>query len=120
MTPDVSAAYQCSACDEGMYLYPVEAVNQRTTPSSNYITNYCVPDCPSVNFQMVNNPELGRCEFLGYYCLYGNKVDGCKKTYGSKIDLLMTPLGIFQLQSRTQSGLGPTYGTPQGVIVDSF
>jgi hypothetical protein len=26
---------------------------------------------------MVNNPELMRCEFLGYYCAYGNYTNGC-------------------------------------------
>jgi hypothetical protein len=38
---------------------------------------FCVPDCPTIDFQMVNNPEYGRCEYLGYYCKYGNAKTGC-------------------------------------------
>jgi hypothetical protein len=45
------------------------------------IANACVPDCPSMSSQYVNNPELGRCEFLGYYCMYGNFRDGCQEAY---------------------------------------
>jgi hypothetical protein len=47
------------------------------TNKYSFIINHCVADCPSVNFQMVNNPELARCEFLGYYCKVGNYKDGC-------------------------------------------
>ena len=56
-----------------MYLYPQQGLIN--------LTNYCVPDCPTVNFQMVNNPILGRCEFLGYYCMHGNYIEGCKRPY---------------------------------------
>lgn len=49
--------------------------------SAEDFINFCVPDCPSTNFQMVNNPELMRCEFLGFYCMYGNYKEGCKKAY---------------------------------------
>ena len=98
----------------------MEATNELKTPSQSYVNNYCVPDCPSVNFQMVNNPEMGRCEFLGYYCLYGNKVEGCKQTYGSKKQFLLTIKGIFKLQNRTVNGLGNTYGSPKGLITDTF
>ena len=34
-----------------------------------------------MNYQMVNNPEYGRCEFLGYYCKYGDSQSGCKESY---------------------------------------
>ena len=56
-----------------MYLYP--------WANGTYLYNMCVPDCPTVNYQMVNNPEYGRCEFLGYYCKYGDAQRGCKESY---------------------------------------
>lgn len=37
----------------------------------------CIPDCPLANFQMVNNPYFGRCDYLGDYCQYGNYSEGC-------------------------------------------
>ena len=76
--------YTCASCDEGMYQYPQPGygyLNAILTPGYNttqkYLSNYCVPDCSTMNFQMVNNPELGRCEFLGYYCMAGNYKEGC-------------------------------------------
>ena len=61
-------------------MYPVP-VNVPTLSGANstetVLINICVHDCPTVNFQMVNNPELGRCEFLGFYCSYGNYTHGC-------------------------------------------
>lgn len=71
-------SYHCGSCDEGMYLYPQKMTN---SAGSSFIVNRCVPDCPTVNFQMVNNPLLGRCEFLGYFCMYGNAKEGCIKSY---------------------------------------
>ncbi|TNV88188.1 hypothetical protein FGO68_gene11544 [Halteria grandinella] len=52
---------------------------------------------------MVNNPELGRCEFLGYYCKAGNYKEGCLELYNTN---------LFTKTQRTQSGLDYTYGTP--------
>ena len=38
-----------------------------------------MPDCPTINYQLVNNPVTGNCDFLGYYCQYGNFIEGCKQ-----------------------------------------
>ena len=95
-----------------MYLYPQQGLSN--------LTNYCVPDCPTVNFQMVNNPILGRCEFLGYYCMYGNYIDGCKRPYleNSNYLSLLINTATFTLQNRITSGLDFTYGSLLGS--DSF
>lgn len=54
-----------------------------TITTYNFTIDQCVVDCPTYNFQMVNNPELMRCEFLGFLCKNGNYKDGCKETYST-------------------------------------
>jgi hypothetical protein len=54
------------------------------------ILNYCVPDCSTANSLMVNNPVLGRCEYLGPFCKYGNYIDGCIETHDSCKTLIYT------------------------------
>ena len=68
------------ACDEGLYLYPWKLLEMNSTIQDNFnlYPNHCVPDCPTVNRFTVNNPELGRCEFLGPYCTFGTYKEGCK------------------------------------------
>ncbi len=65
-----------------MYLFPSNLLKSGEINATykNY-PSFCVPDCPTANFQTVNNPELGRCEFLGYYCMAGNYKDGCLRSY---------------------------------------
>ena len=61
-----------------MYPHPVNVPTlSGTTSTETVLINVCVADCPTINFQMVNNPELGRCEFLGFYCAFGNYTHGC-------------------------------------------
>ena len=33
-----------------------------------YSLGICVPDCPSVNMNMQNNPHTGKCDFMGQFC----------------------------------------------------
>jgi hypothetical protein len=61
-------------------MYPVPVMVPTVSGGNStetVLTNVCVADCPTVNSQMVNNPELMRCEFLGFYCAYGNYTHGC-------------------------------------------
>ena len=88
-----------------MYLYPQQGLTN--------LTNYCVPDCPTINFQMVNNPILGRCEFLGYYCMQGNYIEGCKRPYldnSNSFFIILINTVTFALQNRTTTGIDSTYG----------
>ncbi|TNV84083.1 hypothetical protein FGO68_gene6227 [Halteria grandinella] len=78
-TTNAVEAYQqeCTACDSGMYL----AFYYYLSPSLKVFTaNTCVPDCPTYRSDMVNNPELMRCEYLGHLCLIGNYTHGCLKS----------------------------------------
>lgn len=110
---------ECVACDEGMFLYPQSAgeiyppLLEKETLSNKYLFNYCVIDCPTVNMNMVNNPKLGRCEFLGYYCMYGNAEKGCMWSY-------LEYGNATGLNFRTKEGLDYTYGTPLGIEDDKF
>ncbi len=98
-----------------MYLYPV--VNTGLPAAQNGgkkdLINMCVPDCSSVNMFMVNNPQLGRCEFLGFYCMVGNYKEGCKRTYleGCKFNVLQSTTleNVFQLVPRPAIGFNDTY-----------
>ena len=102
--------FKCVSCDEGMYLYRATTAEiaglstNKLNSSSTFVYQMCVPDCPTVNFQTVNNPELGRCEFLGFYCKKGNYKDGCTETYDSKIIIIhLNMVGtIFTLYNRSE------------------
>eukprot|EP00347_Sterkiella_histriomuscorum_P011701 403371438 len=70
----------CDECEEGMYKYKLtKSVNAGPNQTISASINVCVPDCPSVNFQLINNPITQKCEFLGFYCKYGDFYNGCKQ-----------------------------------------
>lgn len=70
--------FTCKVCDEGMYKYPLPMTYTNTNNETiEIVVNGCVPDCSTMSAQFVSNPELGRCEYLGLYCIYGNYTHGC-------------------------------------------
>ena len=73
-----------------------------------------------MNYQFVNNPLQGRCEFLGYYCKHGDYINGCAESHFPTCNIIVYNNIATILMNRTSSGLDNTYGTPTDIIQDPF